>query len=89
MRGIAAPSEVKSFPALLTPRPERRPRHVAAVPKGNKETFIKHAKEAAGYFKKLGATRNVECWGDDVPKGGLTDFYKATQAKDDELAIFS
>lgn len=62
---------------------------VAAVPKGNKETFIKHATEAAAYFKKLGATRLVECRGDDVPKGVLTDFYKATQAKDDEVPIFS
>jgi uncharacterized protein YbaA (DUF1428 family) len=31
----------------------------------------------------------VECWGDDVPKGAVTDFYKATQAKDDEIPIFS
>ncbi len=62
---------------------------VAAVPKANKEAYIRHATEAAAYFKKLGATRLVECWGDDVPKGALTDFYKATQAKDDEVPIFS
>ena len=31
----------------------------------------------------------VECWGDDVPKGEVTDFYKAAQAKDDETVIFS
>lgn len=62
---------------------------VAAVPKANKEAYIKHATEAVAYFKKLGATRVVECWGDDVPKGALTDFYKATQAKDDEVPIFS
>lgn len=62
---------------------------VAAVPKANKEAYVKHAKEAATYFKKLGATRLVECWGDDIPKGALTDFYKATLAKDDETPIFS
>ena len=62
---------------------------VAAVPTANKDEYLKQAKEAAGYFKKLGATRLVECWGDDVPKGALTDFYKATQAKDDETPIFS
>lgn len=62
---------------------------VAAVPKANKEAYIRHATEAAAYFRKLGATRLVECWGDDVPKGALTDFYKATQAKDDEVPIFS
>ena len=62
---------------------------VAAVPTANKETYRQHALEAAAYFKKLGATRLVECWGDDVPKGALTDFYRATQAKDDETPIFS
>jgi uncharacterized protein YbaA (DUF1428 family) len=62
---------------------------VAAVPTARKEEYIKHAKEALAYFKKLGATRCVECWGDDVPKGVLTDFYKATQAKEDETPIFS
>ena len=62
---------------------------VAAVPTANKEAYIRHAREAAAYFKSLGATRLVECWGDDVPKGALTDFYKATQAKDDETPIFS
>jgi uncharacterized protein YbaA (DUF1428 family) len=62
---------------------------VAAVPTANKEQYVKHAKESVAYFKKLGATRCVECWGDDVPKGVLTDFYKATQAKPDETPIFS
>ena len=62
---------------------------VAAVPTANKEEYLKQAKSAVAYFKKLGATRYVECWGDDVPKGVLTDFYKATQAKDDETPIFS
>ena len=46
---------------------------VAAVPTANKQEYLKHAKEAVTYFKKLGATRCVECWGDDVPKGVLTD----------------
>jgi uncharacterized protein YbaA (DUF1428 family) len=62
---------------------------VAAVPNANKAEYLKHAKEAVAMFKKLGATRIVECWGNDVPKGVLTDFYKATQAKDDETPIFS
>jgi uncharacterized protein YbaA (DUF1428 family) len=62
---------------------------VAAVPNANKAEYLKHAKESVTMFKKLGATRVVECWGSDVPKGVLTDFYKATQAKDDETPIFS
>ena len=62
---------------------------VAAVPTANKDAYLQHAREAVAYFKKLGATRCVECWGDDVPKGVVTDFYKATQAREDETIIFS
>ena len=62
---------------------------VAAVPSANRDSYIEHATQASTYFKSLGATRVVECWGDDVPKGEVTDFYRATQAKDDETVIFS
>jgi uncharacterized protein YbaA (DUF1428 family) len=62
---------------------------VAAVPTANRDAYTQHATDAAGYFKKLGATRVIECWGDDVPKGEVTDFYRAVQAKDDETVIFS
>jgi uncharacterized protein YbaA (DUF1428 family) len=62
---------------------------VAAVPTANRDAYIKHATEASTYFKDLGATRVVECWGDDVPNGEVTDFYRATQAKDGETVIFS
>jgi uncharacterized protein YbaA (DUF1428 family) len=62
---------------------------VAAVPTANKEKYIEQAREATAYFKSLGATRIVECWGDDVPKGEVTDFYKAVRAEEDETVIFS
>jgi uncharacterized protein YbaA (DUF1428 family) len=62
---------------------------VAAVPTAHKDVYLEHAREAAELFKSLGATRCVECWGDDVPKGELTDFYKATKATEDETVIFS
>ena len=62
---------------------------IAAVPTANRDAYIESAREGAEYFKKLGATRTVECWGDDVPRGEVTDFYKAAQAKDDETVIFS
>lgn len=61
---------------------------VAAVPTANREAYIEHAKRGAEYFS-LGATRVTECWGDDVPRGKVTDFFRATQAKDDETVIFS
>lgn len=62
---------------------------VAAVPAANKDVYRRHAVEAAKIFKELGATRIVECWGDDVPSGKLTDFRGAVKAKDDEVVVFS
>src|SRR5690606_8065932 len=40
-------------------------------------------------FRKLGATRLIENWGDDVPDGTLTDFRRAVQAGPDEVVVFS
>ena len=62
---------------------------VMAVPADNKEKFRAHAEEADRLFLEHGATRVVECWGDDVPDGKLTDFRRAVQAKDDEVVVFS
>lgn len=62
---------------------------VAAVPTANKDAYRKHAADAAPLFREFGAARMVETWGDDVPKGKVTDFYGAVQAKDDETVVFS
>lgn len=62
---------------------------VVAVPAKNKEVYRKHVAEAAPLFKKLGATRLVETWEDDVPTGEVTDFRKAVEAKPDEAIVFS
>jgi uncharacterized protein YbaA (DUF1428 family) len=62
---------------------------VIAVPTENKQKFMEHAKLGDSVFIDLGATRVVECWGDDVQPGEVTDFRKAVQAADDETVVFS
>lgn len=62
---------------------------VIAVPTANKQKFIDHANLGDSVFIEYGATRVLECWGDDVPDGTRTDFRKAVQARDDETVVFS
>lgn len=62
---------------------------VAAVPSANKIKYIEHARQALPLFKELGVTRMVECWGDDVPDGKVTDFRRAVQANEEETVLFS
>ena len=62
---------------------------VIAVPTANRQKFIDHANTGDPVFMEFGATRVLECWGDDVPTGKQTDFRKAVQAKDDETVVFS
>jgi uncharacterized protein YbaA (DUF1428 family) len=47
---------------------------VIAVPKANKQKFIEHANKGDSVFTELGATRILECWGDDVPDGKSPTF---------------
>ena len=62
---------------------------VLAVPTANKQALIDHAGQFDPIFLEYGATRVLECWGDDVPHGKQTDFYRAVAAKDDEAVLFS
>ena len=59
------------------------------VPTANKDKYVEHATDAAEMIKRNGATRFVETWGDDVPRGKLNDLWGAVQAKDDEAVLFS
>jgi len=62
---------------------------VIAVPTANKQKFLDHATEGDSIFIEFGALRVLECWGDDVPHGKVTDFYRAVDAKEDETIVFS
>ena len=62
---------------------------VIAVPTANKQKFIQHANDGDSVFVEHGATRILECWGDDVQDGKQTDFRRAVKAKEDETVVFS
>lgn len=62
---------------------------VIAVPSANRDAFIAHAREGDALFIEFGALRVVECWGDDVPHGTQTDFFRAVEAREDETVVFS
>jgi uncharacterized protein YbaA (DUF1428 family) len=62
---------------------------VVAVPTANRAEYLRHAKEAAEVFKQNGATRVVECWGDDVPTGKTTSFPQAVKLEPNETVAFS
>ncbi len=62
---------------------------IAPVDTGKQAEFLDHAQRMDSLFLEFGATRVIECWGDDVPDGTLTDFRKAVAAKDGETVVFS
>lgn len=60
------------------------------VPAGNKDAFGKLAKSAWDeMFRPNGCLGNYESWGDDVPRGKLTDMYRAVDARDGEVIVLS
>ncbi|MEP6634580.1 MAG: DUF1428 domain-containing protein [Luteimonas sp.] len=62
---------------------------VLAVPTAKKQEYLEHAKRADALIMEFGATRVVDCWGDDVPTGERTDFMRAVQATPEETVVFS
>ncbi len=62
---------------------------VLAVPRTNLEAYKEMARAAGAVWKEHGALSYVECIGDDTPRGELTSFPRAVQAKDDEVVVFA
>lgn len=61
---------------------------VVPVPAANKEAYRDMAARGWEVFRRCGALGIVECWGDDVPAGKLTDFHRAVDARPDEVVVF-
>ena len=59
------------------------------MPAANKQAFIDQAREFDSLLMQFGALRDMEGWGDDVPSGKLTYYYRAVQAADGENVAFS
>ena len=62
---------------------------VVPVPQDKKDAYREMAAEVGKLFIEHGAERLVECWGDDVPHGKVTDFYRAVDAQDGESLVFA
>src|SRR5687768_13723226 len=62
---------------------------VIPVPADKKEAYRAMASKAAPIFMEHGASRIVECWGDDIPPGKVTDFPMAVKAEPGENIVFS
>ena len=62
---------------------------VIPVASGDRERYRAAAQKFPEKFKDCGAIRQVECWGDDVPDGKVTDFKRAVKATSDETVVFS
>jgi uncharacterized protein YbaA (DUF1428 family) len=63
--------------------------YVLPIPTANKDRYRTMAATAAAVFKEHGAISVMECWGDDVNHGKLTDFYRAVQCSPEETPVFS
>ena len=62
---------------------------VVPVPTAKRDEYARLAGQNAKVFVEFGATRVVETLGDDIPRGEVTDFYRAVQAEDGETVAFS
>ena len=60
-----------------------------AIPKDNEEAYRKLAQKAGEIWKEYGALEYVECVGDDIPEGKVTDFPKSVKATSDEVVGFA
>jgi uncharacterized protein YbaA (DUF1428 family) len=62
---------------------------IMPVPRDNKDAYREMTERHAAIFREYGALRLVQAWGDDVPEGKVTDFYRAVKAEPNEAVVFA
>ena len=62
---------------------------VVPVPEGKADAYRTLAAKMAKVFREHGASRVIESLSNDVPKGEVTDFYRAVKAEEGEKVVFS
>jgi len=62
---------------------------VIPVKTARKADYLAYAEGLVPLFRELGALRQVDAWGDQVPDGQVTDFKRAVKAGPDETVLFS
>lgn len=62
---------------------------VIPVPEARRADYAAMAEKVGRIFLDHGASQVVESWGADVPRGEVTDFYRAVAAEPGEGIVFS
>src|SRR5579884_1250481 len=62
---------------------------IVPVPETKRDAYRDLASRMAKVFRQHGASRVIEAFSNDVPKGEVTDFYRAVKAADGEGVVFS
>ncbi|MEM6535608.1 MAG: DUF1428 domain-containing protein [Pseudomonadota bacterium] len=62
---------------------------ILPVPVANKDKYIALAKQMAGVFRRFGALKVIEIWGEDLPDGEVTSFPMAVKLEEGETVVMA
>ena len=62
---------------------------IIPVPAGNRDAYVRWAERSAAIFRQYGCLQVIDGWGDNLPHGRHTDFYRAVDAAPGEEVVIS
>lgn len=62
---------------------------ILPVKTARKDDYLEMSRQFAAIYREHGATRVVECWGDDLPLGERTSFPRSVELEAEETVVFS